>query len=421
MTETEATDPVFPQWVSADWTVIGTAAASVIAALFAISSAYGVGLALIAEGGTEAILPGLLVGAYLAFSAVGAESWATSAFSTAGDGVELSVGTRMIPFGLWAVFLWLAWRGFQKARAKGESAETHSLAFCAKYALAIAIPLGVIGSIVSFDDSTSTSELTSNVAGGAVFMYSLLAVAAISVWQITRDGALVLPDRIATVVRLSPTMRDAASSLVAGAKSFVLLISAGAVAAIVAAIIVADDPTERFLLVAGAPVYAVSLGVSAAVVMMGGAVSFAGIGVPDHVSLLHFGFPPGPSGSAAPLYLAPLLLAAPVLSYWGTKRRLKSTEPTDERSVVFVAFYSALGFGLTAWIASGVGQFSMGGGAHDLRRGFASIDVAPSVSGALGLGLLWGAVGAAGAALAWGRPRGMFNDEAVEEAGQGDA
>lgn len=407
--EPTTSSPLLPDTVREGWTVAVMAAVPVIAALFAGGAVYGMVLGLVAEGGVEAIVPSLLVGTYFAFSAVGAESSATSAFSSSGDGVEVAIGTRMLPIGLWLVFGYLALRAVRWALARTDDSALSATSMVVKVALSISVPLGVIGAIVSFDDVVSSSELTSEVAAGTAFFYSLLAVLGVGAFQLWRNDQLPVPAAWLGRVRGDTGLQRVGVSLLAGVRAYLQFAAIAGLTTLVAAIIVVDDPTERILLLVGAPIHLVNLGLAAAVGFMGGAVSFAGAGVPDHISLFNFGFPPTSGAGAAPVYVWVVALIAPAVAAFATRRRLDSVEPTSDEAVATTTFQVVAGFGLAAWVGAGVGQFSLGGGAHDLRRGFAAIDVAPSVSAALGLGLLWALLGGGLAAVAWARSRGMLS------------
>lgn len=401
---------MLPSWMTDQWPLVSVLAFVVLAMLFALGSLYGMVLALIAEGGTEAIVPGLLVGAYLAFAAVGAESTATSAFSTAGDGVEVSVGLKMIPFGLWAVFAWLVWRAARSALRRTGAANAAAVAVVVKLALAISIPLGVVGSILTFDDSVLAEDFISSVSGGAAFVYGFAAALAIGLVVAVRLGRVTVPDALAQRLAISDGARELAWSVRAGARAFVWLVILGAVGVLILAVLSADDPAERTLLVVAAPIYLVNLGVATAVFAMGGSVAFTGATGAGHVSLLNFGFPPGLGAGSAPVYWFVALAAAPVLVWITTRRRLASAAPDSDERLFAVCVPIALGFAGTAWVAAAISEFSLAGGAHDIARGFAAVALEPSLGAALGFGLLWGAVGALACGYTWGRSRGLLRD-----------
>jgi len=184
--------------------------------------------------------------------------------------------------------------------------------------------------------------------------------------------------------------RNAAS----GAAAFVAMAAVMGVLALVADVITADDGKDRVSQIVRVPIDGLNEGVAGAVFAMGGAVAR----LASHTSLLHWGSYDAPGDGNAPVPLFLLLALAPALVAWVTYRRLEQQRPTDEQTVLSTATAIVGGFVVTAWLLSFFGRIER-----------LSVDpiVQPSPRGAFGLGLLWAAVGAAGAAFLWSKRRGV--------------
>ncbi|MGH9181456.1 MAG: hypothetical protein ACRDY5_07055, partial [Acidimicrobiales bacterium] len=179
-----------------------------------------------------------------------------------------------------------------------------------------------------------------------------------------------------------------------GAAAFVALATVMGVLTLLADVIVADDGQARILQVARVPLDHLNEGVAGAVVAMGGAVAR----MDTHTSLLHWGNYEFPGDGNAPVPLFLLLLAAPALVAYVAWRRLERERPAAEQQVLQVAPALAGGFVVTAWLLSYLGR---------ITRGTVDPVVEPSPRGAFGLGLVWAALGAAGAAFYWSKQRGV--------------
>ena len=397
-----------PSWVVADWPVVGICVLLIALATVVVSVVYGAVVALAASGG-DAVVSGAIAGAYVAFSAFGA---ASGAFRGTEDSiVQFATAFLPLPWVLVPVLaMWVA-LGFGYPRVAPQ--RPARLAFVAKVAVVFGVLAGIMASVLSLGDfgaEPDAGELVSKVSAGSAAFYAILILGLTGLVYLLRRGDLRSLD-----TRLSQ-LAAKTRVLLEGAKAFALLVTVMAAITLVAALIAADSMAERLVVLLAIPFLVVNVGIAGAVLAMGGSVGLgeapgedsefvAGV-ITDHLSLFHWGFPPGIDPGSAPPYLLVLLALAPLAAGWMAYRWLQRRPATTENDLWSVGFLVALGFALASLVAALFGRILLSGFTDDFDRG-GILFARPSVAAALGLGLLWGIVGGLGGALFWGRQKGM--------------
>jgi hypothetical protein len=143
-----------------------------------------------------------------------------------------------------------------------------------------------------------------------------------------------------------------------GALTFVALAVVFAFVGLVFSLAVVDSNGAQVGLLFGVPVAGLSFGAAIADVAMGAAVGLGSVFAQPagHLSLVHFGLPPGADAGAAPAWLFVVMLAAPgavALTVW---RRLDHLRPAQEQDALAVGAGTAAGFAAMAWLLALVGR-----------------------------------------------------------------
>lgn len=401
--------PNVPGWLVSDWPVVGICVLVIAVVTAAVSATYGAVLGLAASG-ADGAGSGAITGAFLAFSAFGA---ASGAFRATED-VLIGFGTSFLPLPWVLVPVGAAWAAYRFGYPRVAPTRPFRVSFVGKVAVLFGLLAGILANVLSFDEGgeeDASGNLFSEVSSGSVAFYAVVVLALTGVVFLLRRGDLaVARDRLRGYATRS-------SLLLEGGKAFLGLAAAMAVVALVAGLLAADTMSERLLLLLAVPFLVVNLGIAGAVLAMGGSVglgdtaegdlgtSIAG-NVYDHVSLFHWGFPPGnDAGTATPLLLV-LLASAPLAVGWIAYRQLERRGARSEQDVWAVGFLVGLGFALVAFLAAFFGRILAGAFASDLERS-GDLFIRPSIAAALGLGLLWGVVGGLGAGYVWARRHDM--------------
>jgi hypothetical protein len=415
-----------PNWLLSDWIVVLISALVILFATAIVCAFFGAVLAVTSTSSFGTVASGALRGIYLTFACFGVK---TAAGSAVGDNTVLIFGSSfllmpgvLIPMAA----TWIVLRSFALPRVR--DGLDISIAFVVKLALvcgvflSIAAALMSVGHVSSISDSEAslTSDLVAKVAAGSAFLYAFLIVGIVALALMMRASRIVITGRARDY--LDPIGQAAKT---AGLAYLVLAVGAGALATL-GAVIVADSGAQRLTIIASAPLILVNVGISAVSVAMGGSVRFATVnflsggsfgfdtsaGATGHVSLMKFGFPPASDAGSAPIFWFVLLLVPLVVLGWFALRELDRARPATEQGVLGIGLRAGIGFALIAWLGGLLGRIEVAG--FGLRAGDGNGDgVAgvlvwkPSVGAALGLGLVWGLVGAVGAALWWGSARGV--------------
>lgn len=376
-----------PAWATDDWLVALVSAGLLLGVCLAVALPYGALLAVAATGDAGSIISGLVTGAFLPFVMFGVE---TAAARFDGDTLVI-LGNRSLPLLLLAVPVAATWMAMRFALPRVRPAPGALVALVVKIALIVCVAAAVMAGLLSIGDETDFGDegFVAEVSAGAAAIYPFLLIVPAGLAFLWRRGTRPWAGPVDRA-RANPWVRSA----VWGGAAFVGLAAVMGVLALLADVITADDGKARVLQVLRAPLDQLNEGVAGAVVAMGGAVARLG----SHTSLLHWGSyeAPGDGNAPAPLFL--LLALAPAAVAWLTWRRLERERPAVEQQVLQVSTAVAAGFVVTAWLLSLLGR---------IERIAVDPVVQPSPRGAFGLGLVWAALGAAGAALYWSRAHGI--------------
>ncbi|MEO7443134.1 MAG: zinc ribbon domain-containing protein, partial [Acidimicrobiales bacterium] len=376
-----------PAWLTGDWLVAGVSAALLLGVCLAVALPYGVILAVAASGDAGTIVSGLVTGAFLPFVMFGVE---TAAARVDGDSFVL-IAARYLPLLFLAVPVAATWIALRFALPRVRRDPTALVALVVKIALVVCVVAAVMAGLLSIGDEENFANegFVADVSAGGAAFYPFLIIVPAGLAFLWRQGVRPWADRVGRVTS-NLWVRSAAW----GAIAFVAIAAVMGVLALVGDVIVADDGKARITEVVRLPLDGLNEGVAGAVVAMGGAVAR----LDSHTSLLHWGSydAPGDGNAPAPLFL--LLLLAPTAVAYITFLRLERERPTVEHEVLQVATAVAGGFVVTAWLLSLLGR---------IARATADPIVQPSPRGAFGLGLVWAALGAAGAAFYWSKQRGV--------------
>jgi hypothetical protein len=387
-----------------------------------VCSLYGMLLTYVATGDPERLLNGATVGFYLAFSALGASTGASSTADFGGfDEAGVGFGSEFLPLVLALVPLAATWLVLRFGCRRLPMARERVLAYVAKVVVSFSAVVGILASVVSFgenglDTTDATEGFLSEVSAGSAMFYGLLLSGVAGVAFLLGQGVL------GTVIPWVQRSASAVRTLADGVIAYAGLAAVAGLLALGAALVTADSGTDRALLLLGLPVVGANLAAAATTVGMGGSVALAdegGLidgGLDTHISLLRWGFPPESDAGAAPVPFFLMLVLAPVAVAWLTTRRLNGEQPQTEQEVLKVGFLAALGFAVTAWLAGLLGRMELVGFATDWDRSFGALVARPSASAALGLGLVWGLLGGLGAAFLWARRSGTPWQPAPDDA-----
>jgi len=364
---------------------------------FGVSALYGGVAAVVAAGSIKALVSGVTVGAYLAFSAFGVKTVAANSGAT-----SAIVATQFLPLPWLGLSIGATWLGLRFAFPRLSRDRSNLVAFAAKLAVSFGIVMAILAAVLSVGAARAedAAGFSARVSGGEAWAYSTFIVAVAALVILSVRGTSVVPSRAGT------HLGDIGGLALDGARAYALMAAALAVVTIVAAVVVVDTGSARLSTIVGTLFMGLSMGVVAASYAMGAAI---GLGS-GHTSLLRFGFPPGSGAGAAPVPFFLLLVVAPAVVAWTVWRRLEKDRPSTQQEVMKVGFAIAIAFSLVAWLAALVSRVLLTTGAtkSGSSRGTGTFLVArPSVGGVLGLSLLWALLGGLGAAFYWSTQRGV--------------
>ena len=400
-----------PGWLTRDWHLVGLAAAVAVGVLVLSSLLYGLVLGLVATGRASGASSGAAGGLWLGFVALGAP---TRVGLAGPGGTTLGFAARYLPLGLVLLPGVATWIGLRAVWSRLGPERADRAAFVAKLAVAFGLLIGVLARLASFGRPApgAPGGRGASVAAGPAALYAGLVVAATGALFLGRLG------RGRTTRPVSWARGVALPAALAGARAWALLAAITGLLALGAGTGAADSGTERILFLLATPLLGVNLAAQAATVALGGSVGLApampqtrfpfslGPGFTDHLSLFHIGFPPGPDAGAAPLPAFLVLALAPALVAWSVLLYLRSGPGPSRTNVPAVVAGAALGFAAAAWLGAVASGISVAAVADHLPRPRGLLVSRAGAGGAFGLGLLWGALGAAAAALAWIRGSG---------------
>ncbi|HEX2191811.1 MAG TPA: hypothetical protein VHH09_01325 [Acidimicrobiales bacterium] len=393
-----------------DWPLVGLATVLVVAGVAAASAVYGVALALTASGRASAVGPGAGLGSLLSFSWLGAAVRA----STTGTDRVLAFETRFLPLAGVLVPAAVTWATLRYCRPRLRRPDA-LVAFLAKVAVAVALVVAVLARVVSTGDPEGPG-LAARVDAGPAALFALLVVGFTGAAFVARTGP-VRPERSRGPVSSgSRSLPALAPAVLAGVRAWALAVVFMTSLTLTAAVVAADSASERALLLLATPLVGLNLGVQAMSVAMGASVRLTAVGPAEvggippggagHLSLLHFGFPPDDGAGAAPAVAFVLLALAPALVAWSLGRELRRRPAAEEQDALAAAFACAAGFSAAALAGAVASAVWLSAIASDLARPGGMLVARPSVVGTLGLAVVWGLLGALGAALLLSRRRG---------------
>jgi hypothetical protein len=396
-----------PGWLTSDWPLVGLGVAVMLALLFAVSALYGTVAGAAASGKLGAAPYGAALGSHLAFAAFGART--AVSFGTKNPS---ALALQFLPLP-WAVVGGLAMGAalrFARPRLPGE--RRRRIAYTAKLAVAGGVALGVIAGLLD-QRSQAGSGYRSELNGGEVWFYATVLLLLWGWFWLHRQGNGLGP-------ALPAGYRPLAQRAMEGAVTFVVMAAAFAFVGLVFALVVVDRNGAQVGLLFGVPVVGLSFGAAMADFAMGAALGLGSLFAQPagHLSLAHFGLPPGPEAGAAPAWLFVVLLVAPAAVAAVVWRHLDRLRPTQEQDALAVGAATAVGFAGVAWLLALVGRIAVlaatapPGSRSDLEgaigllggegAGIGTLVAAqPNPLSVLFLALMWGLVGGLGAAFLW--------------------
>lgn len=400
-----------PAWLLSEWPLVGVSAVITILALAIVSALYGAITAVVTSGRVDAFVSGLRVGVYLGFAAFGT---AVAVVSSAGDYSGM-IATSFLPLPWLGVAVAAIWLSFRFAVPQVRSGRPALIAFVVKYALVLATALTVLGALMSVGDA-GVDDFTARVRTSSLFFFVLW-------WALLTGFAILWRRRLVRPAWLERVTSSVAWRTAAeGTLPFVVLGGVLLAVGFVAALIVTDGTTGRLGLVMALPFAGINFAFQAALVALGASVGWTdnwsdagAFATPGdsvtHLSLFNWAFPPSGDASSAPVYLIPVLLAAPILVAIVVYRALSKRPPSGEQAVFSRAFLVAGGFALAAFLGAIFGRvvvFALSLNNDDFDKGAATLlALQPSIGGAMLMGVLWGLLGSLAGGLIWGLQRGM--------------
>ena len=396
-----------PGWLTSDWPLAGLGVAVMVVLLFAASALYGAVTGVAASGDLRAAPYGAALGSHLAFAAFGART--AAGFGTKNASV-LGLQFLALP---WAVAGGLAMgAALRFARSRLPDERRRRIAFAVKLAVAGGVALGIIAGLLD-QRSEAGSGYRSQLNGGEVWFYATVLGLLWGWFWLHRQGYRLVP---ALPAEYRPLARQAGE----GAKTFVALAAAFAFVGLVFALVVVDRNGAQVGLLFAVPVAGLSFGAAMADFAMGAALGLGTLfGQPaGHLSLVHYGLPPGPDAGAAPAWLFVVLLVAPAAVAFVVWRQLEHLRPAQEQEALAVGVATAAGFAATAWLLALVGRIAVvaavvpPGTKGESTAGLALfrgqgpgigalVNAEPNPVSVAFLALLWGLAGGLGAAFLW--------------------
>ena len=396
-----------PGWLTSDWPLVGLGVLVMLALLFGVSAFYGMVSGVAASGKVGAAPYGAALGSHLAFAAFGAR--AAASFGTKNPS---ALGLQFLPLP-WAIMGGLAMgAALRFARPRLPDERRRRIAYTAKLAVAGGVVLGIIAGLLD-GRSEAGPGYRSELNGGEVWFYATVLLLLWGWFWLHRQGYHLAPALPAAYRPLAERARQ-------GAVAFVVLAVAFAFVGLVFALVVVDRNGAQVGLLFGVPVVGLSFGAAMADFAMGAALGLGSLFAQPagHLSLTHFGLPPGPDAGAAPAWLFVVLLVAPAAVAAVVWRHLERVRPTQEQDALAVGAATAVGFAGAAWLLALVGRVALVAaiaapgarsdleGAIGLLRGDGAgigtlIAAQPNPFSVLFLALLWGLAGGLGAAFLW--------------------
>jgi hypothetical protein len=396
-----------PVWLTSDWPLVGLGVTVMLALLFAVSALYGTVAGVAASGEFGAAPYGAAIGSHLAFAAFGAR---TALSFGPENGSALTLQFLPLP---WAVVGGLAMgAALRFARPRLPDERRRRITYAAKLALAGGVALGVIAGVLD-QRSRPGSGYASQLNGGEVWFYATVLLLLWGWFWLHRQGYRIGPE-------LAAPYRPLARRAGEGAVAFLVVATAFAFVGLVFSLVVVDRNGAQVALLFGVPVVGLSFGAAMADFAMGAALGLGSLFAQPvgHLSLSHFGLPPGPESGAAPAWLFAVLLVAPATVAAVVWRHLDRLRPTQEQDALAVGAATAVGFAGTAWLLALVGRIALvaaiappdSPGDLDSALGLLQgqgpgigtlLSAQPNPITVLFLALLWALAGGLGAAFLW--------------------
>ena len=396
-----------PGWLTSDWPLVGLGVVVMLVLLFGVSAFYGMVAGVAASGKLGAAPYGAALGSHLAFAAFGART--AVSFGTR-NGSALALQFLPLP---WAVVGGLAMRAALRfARPRLPDERRRRVGYAVKLAVAGGVALGVIAGLLD-QRSGAGSGYQSELNGGEVWFYATILLLLWGGLWLHREGYRLAPALPADLLPLAGPARE-------GAIAFVAMAIAFAFVGLVFSLVVVDRNGAQVGVLFGVPVVGLSFGAAITDFTMGAAVGLGKLFAQPvgHLSLTHFGLPPGPDAGAAPAWLFVVLLVVPAAVGAIVWRRLEGRRPAQEQDALAVGAATAAGFAATAWLFALVGRVTLlaaiappgargeSASALALLRGRGAgigtlVAAQPNPVSVAFLALLWGLAGGLGAAFLW--------------------
>jgi hypothetical protein len=396
-----------PEWLTSDWPLVGLGVTVMLAVLFAVSALFGAVAGVATSGKFGAAGNGAAVGSHLAFAAFGAK---TAVSFGRENGSALALQFLPLP---WAVVGGLAMgAALRFARPRLPDERKRRIGYAAKLAAAGGVALGVIAGVLD-QRSRPGAGFSSRLNGGEVWFYATVLLLLWGWLWLHRQGYRIGPQLAAAYRPLARRARE-------GALAFLAVSVAFAFVGLVFSLVVVDRNGAQVAVLFGVPVVGLSFGAAMADFAMGAALGLGSLFAQPigHLSLAHFGLPPGPDAGAAPVWLFAILLVAPLSVAGVVWRHLERLRPAQEQDALAVGAATAVGFAGAAWLMALVGRVALvaaiapPGDSGDLDtalgllQGRGSgigtlISVQPNPVTVLFLALVWGLAGGLGAAFLW--------------------
>jgi hypothetical protein len=405
-----------PSWATTDWSLAVLAGFLFVVLLAAAGALYGMVLAVTAHGLHGAGF-GALAGPFLGIAAFGGDT-AVSVHNGA-DGIFFSLSGGLVPTLLVApAVIGAAVLRFalKRVTAGGPAAVR---AFAVKFALVAGIGLGMAGAVAGTGPGETPISgggfgFVADVGAGEAGFWAVLGLLGVGAFVLRRRGLRLLGPAVPEQWAHHPARVWVRTALI-GAAAYAGLAAVLGVGLVAAAAVNGNSVRERILAVEAAPALLGNVGVAGAAIASGASVRAHGPlpsivpGLPapavrGHLSLLHFGFPPGPNAGTAPVLLFLALALAPLAVAGATRWALDRARPEGERDALRVGYTVTAGFALAAWFGATAAPLDAAGGAFGPDTDLPILRAAaarPSVGAVLALAVLWGLIGSLATAMAW--------------------